>query len=63
MFIRLWFYKKNHYRLISVDLSRENKLEADAKAILKIEFAGQLKKLEGKDNATDAGDNDQLILS
>ena len=37
-------YIKNHYRLITVDLSRQKELDADPKAIQQIEFAGQLKK-------------------
>ena len=37
-------YIKNHYRLIAVDLSRQNELDADLKAIQLIEFDGQLKK-------------------
>ena len=38
MFIRLWLYKKNHYRLIPVDL------------IQQIEFVGRLKKLGAGSN-------------
>ena len=34
---------KNHYKLIAVDLSRQNELDVDPKAILEIEFIGQLK--------------------
>ena len=34
---------KNHYRLITVDLSRQQELDADMKAIPQIEFVGQLK--------------------
>ena len=44
-------YIKNHYLLIAVDLSRQKELDADQKAIQQIEFAGQLKKLNGDDNA------------
>ena len=36
-------YMKNHCRLITVDLSRQEKLDADTKAIEQIEFVGQLK--------------------
>ena len=38
-------YIKNHYRLTAVDLSRQQELDADPKAIQKIEFVGRLKKL------------------
>ena len=36
-------YIKNYYSLIAVDLSRQKELDVDPKAILKIEFNGQLK--------------------
>ena len=36
-------YIKNHYRLITVDLSRLKELDADPKAIQQIEFVGKLK--------------------
>ena len=39
-------YIKNHYRLISVDLSRQKYLDAHPKVIQQIEFIGQLKNLE-----------------
>ena len=55
-------YIKNHYRLIAVNLSRQKELDADSKAILQIEFIGQLKKLDTNDNATDAGDNNQSMF-
>ena len=45
MFIRLGLCKKNHYRLIAVDLSRQKELHADPQAIQQMEFVGQLKKL------------------
>ena len=38
---------KNHYRLITVDLSRQNELDTDAKAIQQIEFSRQLKNIDG----------------
>ena len=44
-------YIKSHYRLISVDLSRQKQLDADPKAIQKIEFVGQLQKLDADGNA------------
>ena len=34
---------KNHYRLIAVDLSKQNKLHADPKAIEQIDSVGQRK--------------------
>ena len=40
-------YIKNHDRLIAVDLSRQNKLDADPKAIQQIEFLEQLKSIDG----------------
>ena len=36
-------YIKNHYRLIAVDLSRQNGLDADLKSIHQIKVVGQLK--------------------
>ena len=39
-------YIKNHYRLIAVDLSRLDKLDAEPGTIQKIEFVRQLKKLD-----------------
>ena len=40
-------YIKNHYRLITVNLSRQKELEADPKAFQRREFAGQLKNTDG----------------
>ena len=37
-------YIKNHYKLIAIDLSRQKKIDANPKAIQKIEFIKQLKK-------------------
>ena len=45
-----YYYMKNHYRLIAVDLSRQKELDADPKSIQQIEFVGQLKKLNADDN-------------
>ena len=45
-----YYYMKNHYRLIAVDLSRQKELDADLKSIQQIEFVGQLKKLNADDN-------------
>ena len=61
MFVWLWLYK-NYYRSIAVDLSRQKELDADPKAIQQIKFVGQLKKLDGNDNATDDG-NDQSTFA
>ena len=40
-------YIKCHYRLISVDLSRQNELDSDPNEIQEIEIAGQLKNVDG----------------
>ena len=45
-----FYYIKNHYRLIAVDLSRQKELDSDPKAIQQIEFVGQLKKLNNDSN-------------
>ena len=50
-------YIKNHYRLITVDLSRQKELDADSKAIQQIEFVGQLKKLNN------ANDNSESMFA
>ena len=54
-------YNKNHYRVITVDLSRQKELDTDSKAIKQIQFIGQLKRLDNNRNATDA-DVDQSML-
>ena len=54
-------YVKKHHRLLAVDLSRQKELDADLKTIPQTEFVGQLKKLNGDGNATDAG-NDQSMF-
>ena len=54
-------YVKKHHRLLAVDLSSQKELDADLKAIPQTEFVGQLKKLDGDGNATDAG-NDQSMF-
>ena len=54
-------YIRNHHRLIAVDLGRQEELDADSKAIQQIEFFGQLKKLDGDGNATNAS-NDQSVF-
>ena len=43
-------YIKNHYRLIAADLSRQTELDADPKAIQKIQIDGQLRKLNNNNN-------------
>ena len=55
-------YIKNHYRLIAVDLSRQNKLDVDPKATRQIEFVGQLKQLDNNGNATDAGNDESTFV-
>ena len=45
-----YYYVRNHYRLIAVDLSRHKELDDDPKSIQQIEFVGQLKKLNADDN-------------
>ena len=42
-------------------MSRQKELDADPEAIYEIKFVGQLKKLDGNYNATDAG-NDQSMF-
>ena len=53
-------YIKNHYRSITVDLSRQKELEADSKAIQQVEFVRQLKKNVDCINA--AGTQNLFIL-
>ena len=36
-------YFKDHYQLIAVDLSKQNELDADSRAIQQIDFYGMLK--------------------
>ena len=36
-------YVKDHYKLIAIDLSKQKELDADSRAIQKIEFYGMLK--------------------
>ena len=56
-------YIKNHYRLMTIDLSRWKELDADPEAIHQIEFAWQLKKLHHDYNATDAGNDQSMFVS
>ena len=53
-------YIKNHYRSITVDLSRQKELEADSKAIQQVEFVRQLKK--NVDGINAAGTQNLFIL-
>ena len=54
---------KNHYLLITVNLSKQKELDASPKAIQQIELVGQLKKLDDDDDhTTDAAGNDQSIF-
>ena len=52
---------KIHYRLIAVNLSRQKEWEADLNVIQLIKFVEQLEKLDNNSNATDAR-NDQSML-
>ena len=40
-------YFKKYYKLIAIDLSKQEKLDADAKAIQRINFTGNLDRAEG----------------
>ena len=40
-------YFKKYYKLIAIDLSKQQKLDADAKAIQRINFTGNLDRAEG----------------
>ena len=46
MFIRLSLFQK-YYKLIAIDLSKQQKLYADPKAIQKINFTGNQDRAEG----------------
>ena len=52
-------YIKNRYRLIAVNLSLQEELNANLKAIQQIEFFGQLKKA---DNVNTIGAQSMFIL-
>ena len=47
MFTRLYLYFKIYYKLIAIDLSKQQKLDADPKAIQQINFTGNLSRAEG----------------
>ena len=40
-------YIKKHYRLTTVDLSRQKELDTDLKSIQQIEFIGKFKNVDG----------------
>ena len=45
MFIRLSLFKK-YYKLLAIDLRKQQKLDADPKAIQQISFNGSLERAE-----------------
>ena len=49
MFTRLSLFQK-HYELIATDLSKQQILKADPKAMQQINFTGNLDRGEGKDD-------------
>ena len=57
-----YYYIKNHYILIAVDLSKQRELDADLKGLQQIKFVGQLKKIDGDGNITDAGPNQSMFV-
>ena len=46
MFTRLSLFQK-YYKLIAIDLSKQQKLDADPKAIQQTDFTGNLARAEG----------------
>ena len=42
-----YLYFKKYYKLIAIDLSKQQKVDADAKSIQQIEFTGDLDRAEG----------------
>ena len=42
-----YIYFKNYYKLIAIDLSKQQKLDADPKAIQQINFTGNLTRADG----------------
>ena len=42
-----YLYFKKYYKLIAIDLSKQQKLDADPKAIQQINFTGNLDRVEG----------------
>ena len=59
-FLDYYYYVKDCYRLIAVDLSPQRKLDADLKAIQQKEFIGQLKNSD--DNDAEDADGRQSIF-
>ena len=55
-------YIKSCYRIITVDLSRQKKLDADLKTIQQIDFFEQLKKLDSNGNAILNADDGQSMF-
>ena len=51
-------YIKNHYILISVDLSRQKEIDANPKPLQQIELVG----LDDDGNATDAGNHQSMLV-
>ena len=49
-------YIKNHYRLITTDLSRQKELDADMKALQQIEFVG------GSKNTNDVNGSGMVVI-
>ena len=47
---------------MAVDLSMQEELHADQKAIQQMEFVGQLKKLDSNGNVKDAGDDQSMYI-
>ena len=43
-FLLVYIYLKEHYKLISIHLSKQQKLDADPKAIQQINFTGNLQR-------------------
>ena len=43
-FLLVYIYFKEHYKLISIHLSKQQKLDADPKAIQQINFTGYLQR-------------------
>ena len=43
-------------------MSKRKELDADGKAIQQLEFAGELKKLNANNKATDTGNSDQYMF-
>ena len=55
-------YIKFHDRLMSVNLSIQNELDADLNTIKQIEIGAQLKKLNSNDNAPDVSNYQSMFV-